>query len=55
MVKHEGCREDIRLNSYLRGFPGGPEAGKLPAGAEDMASSPGQGTGIPHVTITCTL
>ena len=51
MVKHEGCREDIRLNSYLRGFPGGPEAGKLPAGAEDMASSPGQGTGIPHVTI----
>ena len=55
MVKHQGCREDIRLKSYLGGFPGGPLVGNLPASAEDMGSSPGQGTGMPHAMITCAL
>lgn len=55
MVKHEGCREDIRIKYYLRGFPGGPEVGKLPAG-RGHGFEPWSGNRDPTChAITCTL
>ena len=43
-------RYKIKINKYIRDFPGGPVVKNPPSNAGDVGSIPGWGTKVPHAT-----